>query len=339
MAGIETGHRQNLKLLLLLLQFLIIPLIGPCSTRVGQLQPSVSYIRADMALDLRTYKRQIGYSLFLNIALNIDGSGDPTTPIGRCTYCAYNAPHMLMLGWAKTLADVTSDTLPANSTMEVTIPAQGSDYSSVVHVYGDWDMSGLITRLFVSYRVRQGQDWGLPATYNGTVLVHGQEAVLYGSSYVTLLAARLSLGQVYLEPALKLAVQVVGGDAGAATVRLCRYEGSFAAECSTEAPAAAAVGVGVGVTVLEGGMAAKIAAAQRIVAAVGGDAVAVGVGVSEWSYGLVPAGVTSGGVSSHGGVDAVPLGMTPSGGGKAWAQWAVEEEEEQLKGAAAEEAP
>jgi len=63
------------------------------------------------------------------------------------------------------------------------------------------------------------------------------------------------------------------------------------------------------------------------------------VGASEGSYGLVPAGVNSGGVGIHGGVDGVPLGMTPSGGNGPWARWAVEEEEEQMEGVAAEEAP
>ena len=243
---------------------IIVPDLPSCTFRILH-KVTHAFLRADYALDIATYKHQLGHALFLSHASMAGNErGDPTDPMGYCEYCLFNGPHLLRLGWAFTIAVLNRGNFPAGRSTVFTVPAAVDARASVLQLYIDWDPYGRLDNLFVTYRVAKKQDIGLPNGFNETVLVHRQ---ILATDDTTLLAS-LSTGQSYHNTQDKVVIAKVSGGSEQAQVQVCRYQSSVA-ECGTAGGGAAIVAatmvqVGDGADMVTQAAAAAVEAALEV---------------------------------------------------------------------------
>ncbi|KAG2497119.1 hypothetical protein HYH03_004710 [Edaphochlamys debaryana] len=223
----------------------IVPALTSC-TAVGFSSGNTVYIAGAFASSttapndyLNVFKHELGHNIGLSHSGRGDNAyGDGSDPMGYCQRCLYNAPHMMQLGWSKPYATLSGTQLPPGVPSDpITIAALTARRNTPVVIYPDWlpssaDAAYLGSAIVLSYRMRVGQDIGLPDEFDGAVSVHRAPAVMGmgGDPYVEAVVAK---GGRAVVAGARLVVSVAPptqATLSVAVVRVCRYAVSQA-EC------------------------------------------------------------------------------------------------------------
>ncbi|KAG2497125.1 hypothetical protein HYH03_004716 [Edaphochlamys debaryana] len=214
----------------------VVPKLTNCSD-IGFSWGNTVYVRGDIASSaispndyLNVFKHEVGHNLGLSHSGRGDNAyGDGSDPMGYCQRCLYNAPHMLQLGWSTPYATLSGTQLPPGVPSDpITIAALTARRHTPVVINPDWlpnsaDPTYLGSAIVISYRMRVGQDIGLPDEFDGAVSVHRATVPVGGTTYVEAVVAKG--GRVVVAGA-RLVVSVAPptqATLSVAVVRVCRY--------------------------------------------------------------------------------------------------------------------
>ncbi|KAG2497127.1 hypothetical protein HYH03_004718 [Edaphochlamys debaryana] len=186
---------------------------------------------------LNVFKHEVGHNLGLSHSgRGSNDYGDGSDPMGYCQRCLYNAPHMMQLGWSTPFATLSGTQLPPGVPSDpITIAALTARRNTPVVINADWlpnsaDAIYLNSVIVLSYRMRVGQDIGLPDEFDGAVSIHRAPALIGGTVYVEAVVAKGGRAEV---AGARLVVSVAPptqATLSVAVVRMCRYAVSQA-EC------------------------------------------------------------------------------------------------------------
>ncbi|KAG2497126.1 hypothetical protein HYH03_004717 [Edaphochlamys debaryana] len=224
----------------------VVPKLANCSD-IGFSLGNTVFVRGDMASStisptsyLNVYKHEVGHNLGLDhSSRNGEEYGDLSDPMGNCQRCLYNAPHMLQLGWATPYATLSGTQLPPGvPTDPITFAALTARRNTPVVINADWlpNSADAIYRnsvIVLSYRMRVGQDVGLPDEFDGAVSVHRAPAAMGMGGGATHVEAVVAKGGRAVVAGARLVVSVAPptqATLSVAVVRVCRYAVSEA-EC------------------------------------------------------------------------------------------------------------
>jgi hypothetical protein len=190
---------------------------------------------------LASYPQAFGYNLGLSYA-RVDGDnfGDASSAMsswGSMTARCFNTPNTWRLGWATAVATITADTLAPGNTVAVTLPLANTRTENLARVEASW-LATPVPTYWVGYRGDSsgyhGFDAGLPGDYANKVHVYRWDGATETSAPSDHLAS-LSMADgstTWSVSSLVVRVTSIDDYASAASIAICRADGSVETSCS-----------------------------------------------------------------------------------------------------------